>query len=246
MFFGILNYAIQNGLIKNESILNKRPFISFPLYLLKYTDYQKNKNYIHFIIMVIMMLFSFSIFPNLFGIYFEDIIEKNDPNIFFIIISLVDIELFIFSFHFVLMSCYISGRNFFFKLFNAHISSYGMKLGYWIIFSVPTYTYLCVYGNESNIDLSFYMVLIYSAVTLYNAIIIALVFFLLLEIPYKKLVKLYFNISSEINKVYLEEEGDENNAMNMNELNEKDIEGDNNDEIIKDTEEEDEEDDIKD
>ena len=244
MFFGILNYVIQNGLTEKESILNKRPFIKFPLYLMNYTDYQKKKNFIHFVIIVIIMLFSLIIFPILFTQTFEDIIEKNNPNNFFIIISLLDIELFIFCFHFVLISCYISGRNVFFKIFNANISSYVMKLGYWIIFAVPTTTYLCVYGNESNINLNEYIVYIYSAITLYNAIIMGLIFFLILEIPYKKLIKLYFNISSEINKVYLEEEADENNNVDMNELNEEDIEGDNNDENMKDKQEE--EDDIKD
>ena len=86
--------------------------------------------------------------------------------------------------------------------------------------------------------------LIYSAITLINSAFLAFIFFLIFEIPYKKLIKLYFNISSEINKVYLEE-ADENNTMNMNELNEKDIEGDNNNEKIE-NKEEDEDDDIKD
>ena len=246
MLFGILNYVIQNGLTNINSITKERPFITFPSYLMKHTDYNKNKKFIHFIIIVIIMLFSLIIFPILFSTNLEDIIEKNNPNIFFIIISLIDVELFIFCFHFVLISSYISGGNVFFKLFNAHISSYGMKLSFWIILMVPTCTYISVYGNESNINLSFFMVLIYSAITLINSAFLAFIFFLIFEIPYKKLIKLYFNISSEINKVYLEE-ADENNTMNMNELNEKDIEGDNNNEKIENKEEEDEDDDdIKD
>ena len=49
--------------------------------------------------------------------------------------------------------------------------------------------------------------------------------------PYKKLVKLFFNISDELNKVYLEDEKEENEEINKNgdigvggdDLNEKDL-----------------------
>ena len=48
--------------------------------------------------------------------------------------------------------------------------------------------------------------------------------------PYKKLIKLYFNISDELNKLYLENEKDEINEINKSgdiglndELNEKDL-----------------------
>ena len=243
MFFGLLNYVVQNGLTQRE-ILKQRPFIRLPLKLLGYTDYQKNKNYIYFVVIVIVMLFSFIITPLLFSKTFEKTIENNNPNIFFVIFSLIDVEVFIFCFHFILISCYISGRNIFFKIFNAHISSYGMILSYWIIFYVPTSTYLCVYGNESNINLSLFMVLLYSAISLIKCVLIAILFLFMMEMPYKKLIKLYFNIVYEINEVYLEEESDESSSMNITELNEKDMEGDNN-EILKDKEE-DVESDIKD
>ena len=243
MFFGLLNYVVQNGLTQRE-ILKQRPFITVPQNLLRYTDYHKNKNYVQFVLIVIIMLFSFIITPLLFSKTFEETIKKNDPNFFFIIFSLIDVELFIFCFHFILISCYISGRNALFKIFNAHISSYGMILSYWMIFYVPTSTYLCVYGNESNINLSFFMVLMYSALTLIKSFLIGIFFLFMMEIPYKKLIKLYFNISYEINKVYLEEEGDDNSSMNISELNEKDIEGNNNDEILEDND--DKESDIKD
>ena len=244
MFFGLLNYVVQNGLTQRE-ILKQRPLITIPQNLLRYTDYHKNKNYVQFVIIIIIMLFSFIITPLLFSKTFEETIKKNDPNFFFIIFSLIDVELFIFCFHFVLISCYITGRNALFKIFNAHISSYGMILSYWMIFYVPTSTYLCVYGNESNINLSFFMVLMYSALTLIKSFLIGIFFLFMMEMPYKKLIKLYFNISYEINKVYLEEEGDDNSSLNATELNEKDIEGNNDNEILKDKDD-DEESDIKD
>ena len=110
-----------------------------------------------------------------------------------------------------------------------------MKLSFWMVLGTPTLTYLVVYNNEANINLSFFMVLVYGFITLINTIVISLIFFLVMEMPYKKLVKLYFNISAELNKVYLEEESEENGGINdgdigMNELNEKDLLEENGDE----------------
>ena len=105
-----------------------------------------------------------------------------------------------------------------------------MKLGFWVVLIVPTLTYLLIYNNEANINLNFFMVLIYGSITFVNSIALALIFFLVLEMPYKKLIKLYFNISDELNKLYLENEKDEINEINKSgdiglndELNEKDL-----------------------
>ena len=61
--------------------------------------------------------------------------------------------------------------------------------------------------------------------------------------PYKKYIKLYFNISSELNKVLLDDEIDEprNQDVPMNELSESDL--NNNKNEANDKEEEDEEND---
>ena len=232
MLFGMVNYIVQNGLTKKESLIKERPFGKIPLYLSKLCLYhqkgQKSNHYAHFIIIVLLLLFSLLIIPILFANNFENIIEKNSPDIFFITVSLIDIELFIYCFHIFSMSCYVSGQNIFFEILNANISSYGMKLSFWMVLGTPTLTYLVVYNNEANINLSFFMVLVYGSITLINTIVISLIFFLVMEMPYKKLVKLYFNISAELNKVYLEEESEENGGINdgdigMNELNEKDL-----------------------
>ena len=239
MLFGMVNYIVQNGLTNKESLIKERPFGKIPLYLSKLCLYhqkgQKSNHYAHFIIIVLLLLFSLLIIPILFANNFENIIEKNSPDIFFITVSLIDIELFIYCFHIFSMSCYVSGQNIFFEILNANISSYGMKLSFWMVLGTPTLTYLVVYNNEANINLSFFMVLVYGSITLINTIVISLIFFLVMEMPYKKLVKLYFNISAELNKVYLEEESEENGGINdgdigMNELNEKDLLEENGDE----------------
>ena len=129
------------------------------------------------------------------------------------------------------MASYISGQNLFYEILNTNIASYGMKLGFWVVLIVPTLTYLLIYNNEANINLNFFMVLIYGSITFVNSVALALIFFLVLEMPYKKLIKLYFNITAELNKVYLEDESEENDAINnidnngmgMNDLSEKEL-----------------------
>ena len=121
-----------------------------------------------------------------------------------------------------------------------------MKLSYWLIFSIPTITYLVVYSNEANLKLNFFLVLMYSTITFINGTVISFILFLFLELPYKKLIKLYFNINSEINKLYLEKD-DENNTLDsgigLEDLNEKDLLDDDNDNNKKNNEDED---DVKD
>ena len=221
--------------------------------LLKYTDYKKNKNVFRFIFIFILSIFALLAIPLFFVLDFDRIIvnkEDGKPNIAFVIISLFDIELFVFSLHFVLLSSYISGRNLFFRIFNTTFASYGTKLSYWLCFSIPVFTYLFIYMNEANLKLNFFIVIIYSAITLINSSIFSLLLFLFLEMPYKKLIRMYFNINSEINKLYLEK-NDENNKLDsgigLDDLTEKDILDDNNDGNDNNAKKNnDEEDDIKD
>jgi hypothetical protein len=253
MLFGIMNYVVQNSIEKKKSLIKERPYVKLPIMLLKYTDYKKNKNVFRFIFIFILSIFALLAIPLFFVLDFDRIIvnkEDGKPNIAFVIISLFDIELFVFSLHFVLLSSYISGRNLFFRIFNTTFASYGTKLSYWLCFSIPIFTYLFIYMNEANLKLNFFIVIIYSAITLINSSIFSLLLFLFLEMPYKKLIKLYFNINSEINKLYLEK-NDENNTLDsgigLDDLTEKDILDDNNDGNDNNAKKNnDEEDDIKD
>ena len=219
MFFCIINYAVQNGITKKESLIQKRSFVKIPLYFLKKRDYNKGVNYLNFIFLLILMLASLVIVPILFSINFESIIKKNKPDISFLIFSLIDIELFIISFYFLLLSSYISGRNIFSDIFNSHISSYGQKLSYWMSLTTPSVAYLIVYQNEANFNLSFFMVIFYGSIILFNAGIFSVILFITVEMPYKKLIKLFFNISAEINKVFLEEEIKEESSNNIGIIN---------------------------
>ena len=230
MFFGILNYVVQNGITNEESLIKERPFVKIPLFFLRYSDYKKNKNCICYIFLLILMLFSLIIVPILFMTNFENIIKNNTPKISFIFFSLIDIELFIISFYFFLLSCYISGANIFFQIFNAKFSSYVLKLSYWITFATPSLSYLIIYENDANINLNFSIAVIYAFIILFIVSVVSVIYFLIMELPYKKLIKLFFNISAEINKVFLEEENEDISIIKMNDLNENDILTDINDE----------------
>jgi hypothetical protein len=235
MFFGIVNYAVQNEISKKESLINERPLVTIPIFVSKLCDYQKRENFILLIISMVFMLFFLIIFPILFIHKFEEIITDNNPPFYFTIISSIDVDLFIGLFHFFMMSCYISGRNMFFKFFNSGIWTQGAKLYFWLVMLTPLVSYFIIYKTETQLNLSFTIVLIYGAICSFNLYLIAFFYFVILEIPYKKLTKLYYNISSKINSNEddEEEENDSKYPLQQNsiitELSEKDLENDDKD-----------------
>ena len=232
MFFGIVNYAVQNEIAKKESLIKERPLVTLPIFVSKLCDYQKMENFIFLIISIVFMLFFLIIFPILFIHKFKEIIKENDPPFYFTIISSIDVDLFIGLFHFFMMSCYISGRNMFFKFFNSGIWTQGTKLYFWLVMLTPLVSYFIIYKTETQLNLSFTIVLIYGAICSFNLYLISFFYFVILEIPYKKLTKLYYNISSKINSN--EDEEDEENDLKyplqqnsiITELSEKDLEND--------------------
>ena len=238
MLFGLVNYVVQNQINKGNNLIKQRSFVLLPIFISNLCIYpKKNKYIIHFVLVVIFLLLSFIIIPILFSNYFDSIIKNNDPGYFFSLIASIDIELFLYCFHFFSMACYVSGRNVFFSCLNAPFYLYFIKLGFWISLGTPTVTYITIYLNDANFNLSFFMVIIYGFIILCNLIIISIILFIIMEMPYKKLIKLYFNIKSKLNKVILEdvsENSSKNNSIVLNELNENNIINDNNNNDIDD------------
>ena len=110
----------------------------------------------------------------------------------------------------------------------------------WIIIFTSLTCYYIIYNSETQLNLSVFIVLIYGAICGTNLYILSIIFFILFELPYKKLIKLYFNISSKINETDEEEEDieDENNNNSyplqkdsvLDELSEKELQQKNNEE----------------
>ena len=230
MLFGIVNYAVQNEISKKESIMNERPMVTIPIFISKLCDYQKSGNFIFFIISTIFMIFFLIIFPILFIQVFHTIKNEDTP-MYFKILGSIDVDLFIGLFHLFMMSCYISGRNMFFKFFNSSIWIQGAKLYFWLVMIIPLYNYYIIYKTETQLNLSFVMVLFYGSICSVNLYITAFFFFVILEVPYKKLIKLYYNISSKINSNEEEGEDEENDSKypltknsTLTELSEKALE----------------------
>ena len=146
--------------------------------------------------------------PIYFTKYFESIITNNDPGYIFSIISILDIEVFIYCFHFIAISCYVSGKNMFFHFLNANIFSYSHKIGIWVGVCTPTLTYILLYLNEASFNLNFFTVIINGAIILTNTILFSFIFSFVMEMPYKKFIKLYFNISNKLNKTIIGDDSD--------------------------------------
>ena len=233
MLFGLVNYVVQNEINKNDNLIDERPFVIFPITIYKLCTFRKKKKIIiHFIFIIILLISSLIIIPILFSINFQSIIKNNDPGYIFSFIASIDIEIFLYCFHFFAMGSYVSGKNIFYSFLNAPFYMYIVKLGFWISLGTPTVTYIAVYSNEANFDLRFFMVIFYGFIILSNLIIISLLIFITMEMPYKKLIKLYFNINTKLNKVIFEDISKHNrkvsNSMILDDLNENDIINDTN------------------
>ena len=240
MLFGMVNYVVQNDISKNESFKKLRPFVNIPIFITKACDYKKKKNIIHYTCALIFLIAFLIEFPIFLSKDIDKIIEKDNPSGIFTFLNSIDIDVFIYVFHFFIISCYFSGRNMFFKFFNSKVWLQLSKLYFWFILFTSLINYYIIYQAEAQINLGFFIVMIYGAICLTVLYLTSVIFFVILELPYKKLIKLYFNISSKINENVDEEEiatneernsklyplGRETGMSAMNELSEKELEND--------------------
>ena len=242
LFFGMINYVVQNDISKKEVFIKERPMVKIPISFSKICDYKKRKNIPHFIFTIIFLIIFIFIFPFSFNSKFDDIITKDDPSILFVLFSSIDIDCFLFSFYFFMLSCYISGRNLFFQFFNSNVWVQISKLYFWFVLFTPIVSYYIIYKTETQLNLGFSIVMIYGAICLTNLYIISVAAFVILELPYKKLIKLYFNISSKLSESQVDEDDEihddskypiQSESM-MKELSEKDLETEYNEEKEKD------------
>lgn len=238
MLFGIVNYVVQNDVLKNESFIKERPMLDIPIFISKACNYKKIRNLIHYILSLFVLIICSLIYPLIFLVDFENIIKKDKPSKFFKIISSIDVEFFLYLFHFFMISNYITGRNLFFQVLNSNVWLQISKLYFWIVLLTPILCYFVIYQTETQLSLKGFFILIYGAICGTNIYIISVLFFVILELPYKKLIKLYFNICSKINN---EEEYNEEELNNeekyplqkdphITELSEKILEKENNEE----------------
>ena len=115
------------------------------------------------------------------------------------------------------------------------------KLYYWFILFTPLVNYAIIYKTETQFKLNFFLDMIYGAINGITIYFFSILFFIIFEAPYKKLIKLYFNISSVLDKVAEDEdlENETNKEFPLqdkfaSELSEKDLENEiDNDETTK-------------
>ena len=217
ILFGMVNYVIQNGITNNEAFIDERPMINLPILLSEVCDYNKYKNIIHFICCIIFLFIFLFIFPIMFKYKFETYIVENSPSTLFKIISSMDIEFFLYLFHFFIMSCYISGRNIIFNFFNSNIWLQTSKLYFCLIIFTPIVCYYIIYSAEMELNIRVGIILVYVAICTINLYTISLCYYIILELPYKKYIKLYFNISFKIDKSQDDEDEDDEESYPLHE-----------------------------
>ena len=212
MLFGLVNYVIQNDLIKKETLIKERPMVKIPIYFCKLCDYRKGKNLLAFIFIIIFLITSIILFPILFISYSDKLINDEvadyPSNLVIKLVSVIDMDAFIIFFNLFLLSCFLYGGNIIFRFFNSSFWNPVYKLYFQIIIIAPLTSYVIIYKTETRLKLGSFIIAFYGFICFFNILLIALCDFFVLEIPYKKLIKIYFNID-KIKKEEEEEEGDE-------------------------------------
>jgi hypothetical protein len=222
MIFGIVNYVLQLGLYKSNSNDKKMPLINFARVILRYCDYKTLKNKLVFLFSIIFFIGTLIAFPLCFVNFQEDFVNyPHNLNVFYKILGSIDTDLFIFIFHFFLMSCYVSGRNFIFKMFNYKLWTSINKLYYSVIIIAPIVIYIIIYKNESQINLFPSCPFIYSTISGLHIFLGAFFIFIFFELPYKKLIKLFFNVTYMISDSDDESSNRDSSKVSVSELDEK-------------------------
>ena len=192
MLFGLVNYVIQNDLIKKETLIKERPMVKIPIYFCKLCDYRKGKNLLAFIFIIIFLITSIILFPILFITYSDKLINDEvadyPSNLVIKLVSVIDMDAFIIFFNLFLLSCFLYGGNIIFRFFNSSFWNPVYKLYFQIIIIAPLTSYVIIYKTETRLKLGSFIIAFYGFICFFNILLIALCDFFVLEIPYKKLI----------------------------------------------------------
>ncbi len=244
IFFGLINYCIQNLLNyieekpnlndensksnedKKNQYLNElegKSYLQIPCYIFHIIKKKKINKFLNILILLIIFipLLLHYFFLYILGNNFKEI--KDELNWFInqkiiMVIYILDIEIFVLIIHFFII--------YYYKWINV-INSF-LNLDLWRFFNKIYFTFIvCLnlvnlyifYHDNNRLSLNFETIFLYSIINGISIIIISCLSYLFFELPYKKLIKSYYKEKSLNNN-------DSNNNSNDIENDEEDEESD--------------------
>ena len=214
IFFGLVNYCIQNGLniidekpnLNNENSnsnenkktiypeeLEEKTYLKIPCYILYIIKKNKINIILHIIILIILFMPSFY--------YIFHFINKKKCNVFKVLylknmnelikkIYYIDIEIFVLFIHLLIIS-YIKWINPINSFFNLDIWRFFSKIYFTFIVCLNLVIIYIFYHDNNRVSLNIETIFLFSIIHGITTIIISLLSYLFFELPYKKLIKNY-------------------------------------------------------
>ena len=192
LFFGLVNYTIQKEIKYKDALHQGKKYLMLPIYFKRIclSSYYVMSNFSYIMMIIIGIIFGFS---------FSFIIYFQYADYVFKIFSIFDIEVFLFFFHIVLFLSYLKGDN---KLFIF------LSNKTWIIFNrlYYSFSYLCIpiiifilYQSETRIKFSYFSFFFYALISGLIIFAFCLAVYIVFELPYRKILKVYLQIKKENN-----------------------------------------------
>ncbi len=236
VFFSMINYSIQKSLNFGECSRQEKNYLLSSVKAVKKLK-QINKFHLFlwgiiFIILIIIFSFSQSIFFYIIIDYLKinSGLEYYSNNILIHFFMIYDAEIVVILFNLLTLFFYISGENVF-DYFFTHQLWYELDKMYftYILLLNPVILYI-LYVGETKIQFNIPNCFLYSLISIIVLFFVVFSFYILFELPYKRIIKYNLKIQKNLKKERIL--GGIENQLNMSDSNfmiEPEEEGEDND-----------------
>ena len=236
VFFSMINYSIQKSLNFGECSRQEKNYLLSSVKAVKKLK-QMNKFHLFLwgiIFIILIIIFSFS--QSIFFYIIIDYLKKNSgleyysKNMFIHFFMIYDAEIVVILFNLLTLFFYISGENVF-DYFFTHQLWYELDKMYftYILLLNPVILYI-LYLGETKIQFNIPNCFLYSLISIIVLFFVVISFYILFELPYKRIIKYNLKIQNNLKKERIL--GGIENQINMSDSNftiEPEEEGEDND-----------------
>jgi hypothetical protein len=200
IFFGMINYTIQNSIGKKDAIGLKKNYLITATYVSQAFSDKSRKKYFLIIVFGFVIVFLCAFFIQISLQFYSN--EPEKFNQFFIdnkvnLFLLIDTEIVVVFIHIISLCFFLMGPN--------HIMKF-LSNSYWLIKSRIYFSYILImnpiilyvfYHSESRIKIDFFTVTFFSVIIYVVVLCLANFMYVFVELPWKRINKIILRDSEE-------------------------------------------------
>jgi hypothetical protein len=196
VFFGSMNYTLQKEMDYQDAEDQEKPFLYSSIKNVKWFQKLSNRFVYTMSFVFICLIVLFSLLNWIVLRFFDEQALLNNhltdylQNVFNNFFLMYDIDLVVIMIHFLAFALYLKGSSFIPNILTHPFWSIFDKLYVSFILVInPVFLYL-LYQSETRINMNLYNCYLYSIIGGFLVFIVAGVFYILFELPLKKLIRL--------------------------------------------------------